>query len=179
MEFLVDPITVVGYHGTSKEFANKIIADGFQPSQESWDWLGNGVYFWQDAPLRAYAWAEARYPEPCVVATRITLARFVDLLDLAGMQTLKGIAKDYQGQAQASDLKNYKGANKLDCAVFNLTTSMLSLWNVQVAGYRAACVEGEPLTEGSPIHDKSHVQIVVLNQEAILEKWIVESREEG
>ena len=33
-------------------FADRIIAEGFHSSPNGHDWLGTGVYFWQDAHLR-------------------------------------------------------------------------------------------------------------------------------
>jgi len=50
---------------------------------------------------------------------------------------------------------------------------VLSCWAVEVKGYRAACVEGVPLTPGSPVFGLSHVQVVVAYKDAILEKWMV------
>lgn len=179
MEFVVEPITVIGYHGTSTQLARKIISEGFKASQNPWDWLGHGAYFWQDAPKRAFQWAKERHRDPCVVAARIELSGFIDLLDLEGMETLKSVAAGYQLHAGNTRPANLNKMNRLDCAIFNLTTSMLSLDDVLVSGYRAACVEGKPLTIGSPIHDESHVQIVVLDEDAITQRWIVETREKG
>jgi hypothetical protein len=34
--------------------ARKIVVSGFRISSNDWDWLGDGVYFFQDAPLRAW-----------------------------------------------------------------------------------------------------------------------------
>lgn len=46
-------------------------------------------------------------------------------------------------------------------------------------GRRAACVEGQALTPGSPTYDLSHVQLVEVNREANLEKWIVPTDQEA
>ena len=51
MDFILEPITVTGYHGTTRRFAEKILRDDFVASVNEWDWLGHGVYFWQDAPM--------------------------------------------------------------------------------------------------------------------------------
>lgn len=48
------PRTVVGYHGCSMEAAEQILAQQrFLPSQRAYDWLDEGVYFWEYAPYRA------------------------------------------------------------------------------------------------------------------------------
>jgi hypothetical protein len=45
-------IEVYGYHGTSQAQAASILTNGFQASDNDYDWLGTGVYFFQDAPIR-------------------------------------------------------------------------------------------------------------------------------
>lgn len=180
MKFQVEPIVVTGYHGTSKTAAQRILTEGFVPSVNEWDWLGHGIYFWQDAPVRAYRWAEERLAGTTevavVVAARIRLDGFFDLLDQRGMKTLRGLATKFQNHS--GRLSNARGANRLDCAVFNFTTRVLSLLGVKVDGYRAACVEGNRLTPGSPIYDLSHVQLVVISHKAILKSWMVPFDEE-
>jgi len=42
----VRPRRVYGYHGTSAAAAELILRDGFMASKRSYDWLGDGVYFW-------------------------------------------------------------------------------------------------------------------------------------
>jgi hypothetical protein len=51
-------LTVDGYHGTSRNAAEMIVSEGWKLSQNEYDWLGDGVYFWQDAPHRALEWAQ-------------------------------------------------------------------------------------------------------------------------
>jgi hypothetical protein len=51
-------IQVLGYHGTSRENAIRILNNGFRVSSNDYDWLGEGVYFFQDAPMRALQWAK-------------------------------------------------------------------------------------------------------------------------
>ena len=50
-------IWVYGYHGTSRSRAERIIAEGFQPSTNGYDWLGTGVDFWHDAHWRRDSYA--------------------------------------------------------------------------------------------------------------------------
>ena len=85
------------------------------------------------------------------------------------------MAGDFLGQLGQQDeaLQNKPPLNRLDCGLFNFATNMLGSTKIKVAGYRAACVEGERITPGSPIYDKSHVQIAVIDQTTILKKWMV------
>jgi hypothetical protein len=52
-----EPLQVYGYHGTSQTKALSILDRGFRASDNDYDWLGTGIYFFQDAPLRAKQWA--------------------------------------------------------------------------------------------------------------------------
>ncbi|HEU0302829.1 MAG TPA: hypothetical protein VFR37_25430 [Longimicrobium sp.] len=43
----------IGFRGTSVQPARRILSTGFEPSRNEYDWLGDGAYFFQDAPARA------------------------------------------------------------------------------------------------------------------------------
>ena len=63
-----------GYHGTTAQDAQAILQSGFRPSTNRYDWLGDGVYFWQDAPARAWEWARAHWgPRAAVVGCLIPI----------------------------------------------------------------------------------------------------------
>jgi hypothetical protein len=54
--------TVVAFHGTRRAIATKLVdGDSFDASTNDDDWLGHGIYFWEYAPQRAWAWARQRY----------------------------------------------------------------------------------------------------------------------
>ena len=175
-------LQALGYHGTTLEAAEKIVTDGFRPSSNPWEWLGHGIYFWQDAPNRARDWAKEwhaskGYNGPiAVVAAQIDLHNFVDLLDQVDMELVSEYAGKFESRMSelGSKLKNKYPVHRLDCAVFNFLTNVLSSKGRVIRGYRAACVEGKRITTGSPIYDRSHVQLAVIDQDAILQKWIVE-----
>jgi hypothetical protein len=42
--------TVVGYHGTRRSTALRVVQglEGYKRSENSDDWLGHGIYFWDD-----------------------------------------------------------------------------------------------------------------------------------
>ena len=123
----------IGYHGTRLEYAQKILNEDFRPSENSWEWLGHGVYFWQDAPERALAWAtewhgRAGYKGPiAVVAARIQLFDFVDLLDQAGMKLVKNFASEFVDKLLDDDrgLVNNYPIHRLDCELFNSMATVL------------------------------------------------------
>jgi hypothetical protein len=55
---MATPIEIYGFHGTNIDSAKSILEKGFEQSQKRYDWLGDGIYFWQDAPERAWEWAK-------------------------------------------------------------------------------------------------------------------------
>jgi hypothetical protein len=77
------PAFVLGFHGCDKDLAEKIFSgeERLKPSQNNYDWLGNGVYFWEQNPLRALEYAHhlkdnpqkgrARIEEPAVIGAVI------------------------------------------------------------------------------------------------------------
>jgi len=62
----------------------------FLPSNKPYDWLGSGVYFWEDDVARAYQWSlEHRRHAPCVVGAAIELGHCLDLTKQSGIQAVK------------------------------------------------------------------------------------------
>jgi hypothetical protein len=56
---------VVGYHGTDEQVVEDLLAQRtkLEPSPRGYDWLGDGIYFWEDDPDRAMWWAERTHEE--------------------------------------------------------------------------------------------------------------------
>src|SRR5215210_7366892 len=53
--------TVIGYHGTDAETAEKLVAgEPFVSSEDDDEWLGHGVYFWEYGPKLAWWWADRK-----------------------------------------------------------------------------------------------------------------------
>ena len=79
--------TVIAYHGCGKTTADGVLAgEPFEVSDNNYDWLGSGIYFWEFGYDRAMKWARLqvarnRYRKPAVVGALIQLANCFDLLD--------------------------------------------------------------------------------------------------
>jgi hypothetical protein len=57
---------VVGYHGCTRTFADalllgKIPIAQWNKSENAYDWLGEGIYFWEHSPGRALRWATEQF----------------------------------------------------------------------------------------------------------------------
>ncbi len=53
---------ILAYHGCDKAVADEVLIKGspLKSSQKSYDWSGNGIYFWEHGPERALEWAQGR-----------------------------------------------------------------------------------------------------------------------
>jgi len=50
---------VLGYHGCNRAVGEKVIAgkEHLKASDNDYDWLGSGIYFWENSARRALDWA--------------------------------------------------------------------------------------------------------------------------
>jgi hypothetical protein len=57
------PGLLFGFHGCRKSVYDKVIKKSLslEPSSNSYDWLGGGIYFWENSYTRALDWAISRY----------------------------------------------------------------------------------------------------------------------
>lgn len=169
-------VLVKGYHGTTAETVGRILAQGFRASRNDYDWLGDGVYFFQDAPLRAADWAKAHHaPErPAVVGAEISLDDCLDLLDIGWSSIL---AEAYDGflrlcrQTAQPIPRQTGGAHRLDRYVLNYAAAVLAESGIAVRSIRAAFSEGTPVFPNSALFDRSHVQIAVRDLGVIQRAW--------
>src|SRR5262245_22514610 len=84
--------TVIGYHGTTEEIADRlVVGEPFIPSISVDEWLGSGVYFWEYGPKQAWWWARKirRIRDPAVVGAMIRLGNCFDLLDSRNVEVLR------------------------------------------------------------------------------------------
>jgi hypothetical protein len=67
----------------------------WEASKNSYDWLGQGVYFWEHAPGRAWQWARENHSgDPAVVAAEISLGKCLDLGDTVFTDLLRQSHED-------------------------------------------------------------------------------------
>jgi hypothetical protein len=163
---VADELRAIGYHGTSHAAAQIVLRDGFRVSRNAYDWLGDGVYFFQDAPNRAREWAAQRYGSDGVVIRSII--RLEDCLDLLDIQWNVFLEAAYTSVVEASQRtgvglpRQTAGAHRLDRVVVNYAIDMLlEEYGMTVRAVRGVFGEGGPVFPGSAILDRAHVQIAV------------------
>ena len=78
---------VVGHHGCTRTLANDLLTarlpiSQWNKSENAYDWLGEGIYFWEHSPRRALRWATERFGRrAAVIGAVIQLGTCFDLLD--------------------------------------------------------------------------------------------------
>jgi hypothetical protein len=161
-----DALRVIGYHGTSRQAALVVLRDGFRISRNEYDWLGDGVYFFQDAPNRAREWAAQRFGDEGVVIRSVI--RLDDCLDLLDIKAHALLYEAYVAFVQISQQfgiplpKQTTGAHRLDRAVVNYAVDFLAQRRGNAArAVRGVFGEGNPVFPGSAILDRARVQIAV------------------
>lgn len=180
---------VLAYHGTTRTAAASIMAGNpIRQSTNGWDWLGPGIYFWQDAPEMAAAWAQKIHSgqEVSVLEVEISLDRCFDLLDVkqAALDLLKEAWEDVRRTCESSgtpvprqvpfEVNNGRcvrpagwGNNRADCEMFRSLIAATRFLPSPFRSIRSAFLEGEGIHASSFVFDMAHVQLCVLDQSAI------------
>lgn len=178
---------VVGFHGCDREVGHSIVRGEapFQRSTGKYDWLGEGIYFWDSDEQRALEWAQwkqsiGRIKDPYVIGAIFTLGNCFDLTIRENLDLLETTHTAYVAAQQASGLPipinedSPKGASQnkvmraLDCAVLNfLHSSMKATDQPPFDTVRGLFVEGKPVYPGAEIYRLTHAQIAILNEKCI------------
>jgi hypothetical protein len=180
---------VLGYHGCDKTIGEKVLAGEahLQPSENNYDWLGTGIYFWENSARRALEWAKfaqanprfvrANIAEPFVVGAIIDLGICLDLLEAESIAVVadgwKGLRESYEA-AEVPMLENKKIGGewilrRLDCAVINYVHLLREQEGESAFdSVRAPFIEGPPLYESAGFHERTHIQICVRNPAQII-----------
>jgi len=161
---------VLGYHGCDASVAEKLLAGApFKLSQNEYDWLGEGAYFWENDPLRGLQWAEAAnrrgrpVPNPAVVGAVIDLSYCLDLTTQASLDVIKTAHNGLERVSKAINrpmLRNIDELRRpLDCSVLNYLYESMPPPKFQTV--RGVFIEGDALYPGAFIKAKTHVQLAV------------------
>lgn len=184
---------ILGFHGCDETIAHDILLQKikFKPSENKYDWLGKGMYFWEHSPSRAKQFIENLHQnpqknkpkilKPTVLGAVIDLGHCLDLTDFYSLQLLKD-AYDYYIELQESSgweiLKNTNPKSEinnpdnlwrqLDCAVINLLHQIRTDNGLEpFDSVRGVFVEGNELYPTAGFRDKNHIQIAILNPNCI------------
>lgn len=192
--------TIIGYHGTTRESADSILRGNFRDPADYKPryglWLGRGSYIFQDAPHRAYSWAERwkTSSTPAVVTCEVDLSDCIDLLDEVfwprlvrvweedgeairqtaapilqkrGLSDQISIVEHLFKTAIAEPPHAWLGYNVVDSILFERFVDRLRTEGVTVRVARMAVAEGTPVHPRSWFWDGSSVMICVKDPSAV------------
>ncbi len=162
---------VLGYHGCEPAFAEALLRgetriEEWQPSQNPYDWLGHGIYFWEFAPHRARTWGG----KGGVVGAVIQLGTCLDLTDVWNTDLLREEYRVVRRELRHRGLAMPKNKGKrrdLDCLIIN---RLINSTDDQIRFQTVRCpfLEGRRAFPGSGIFTESHIQITVQDKKCIL-----------
>ncbi len=177
---------ILGYHGCRRSVGEKLLnGEAFEPSENDYDWLGSGIYFWESNPVRALEWATflkkqnkwQEDTEPFVVGAVIDLGYCLDLLTASGLSAVQSAHRNFELNMQQSGITmptNTGGEDlllrRLDCAVINYLHTVQTRIKPDASPFdtvRGVFIEGDRLYENSGFREKTHIQICVRNPRVI------------
>lgn len=178
----------MAYHGSNAKTAQSLLGGSeFLSSENSYDWLGSGVYFWENDPMRALQWARKRWEgieTPSVIGAVVDLGLCLDLTMQEGIEAVRSAHRELVAMHKISreplpeNAGSERGHRMLDCAVINhLHRARKRVApNSPFQTVRALFVEGAAVYDGAGFHDRTHIQLCVIDQLQIqgvfrLPKW--------
>ncbi|MCD4709118.1 MAG: hypothetical protein K8S62_15455 [Candidatus Sabulitectum sp.] len=180
---------ILGFHGCDESVLFDVLNGKaeLRPSENNYDWLGSGTYFWEGNYDRALAFArhlkkhpsrsEGKTPikTPAVLGAVISLGCCLDLLESDSLRkveeaylTLKELEKDSEWTLP----ENVGGSDlllrRLDCAVIqNLHQSLDEGSDLYYDSVRGMFSEGKLLYPNAGFHKKNHIQLCIRNPNCI------------
>lgn len=183
------PSFLLGFHGCDETTGEAVLAgcSTLRMSDNDYDWLGPGIYFWEGSPHRALEFAQAAIAnEPHTTRGEIhkafVLGAVIDTgccCDLQTSDALAELSRAFEsvskvaaeaGRAMPDNLYGSdRKARHLDCAVIRaMHQSRAEIGLPKYDAVRGAFWEGGELYPGAGFSSKQHVQIAVLDPKAIL-----------
>ena len=181
---------VIGYHGCDRETAEKILAgkDQLNHSQNKYDWLGSGRYFWEDDYDRAMRFARRMAGRPAkpinnpfVLGAIIDPGHCLNLLEYGNLQLLppafealhvwlEELGKAIpQNRARSFDGEEDLVLRDLDCAVIEMVhTLRMKSGEPAYDTVRSVFWEGPEVYASAGFRVYNHIQICVRNPACIL-----------
>lgn len=186
--FFYSDTTVYGFHGCKISTKNKILngTTTFNASTNAYDWLGFGVYFWENDLQRAFDWAAKLHGrEAAVIGAKINLGNCFDIsnsyakdiLRLSFNELLQEWRTMYlpiptnkthpRGKGNPEDLI----LRYLDKIVIENAMELLSKQQPDIIydSVRAPFQEGFPVYPGSAFREHDHIHLCVRNPDLLTE----------
>lgn len=182
------PTFILGFHGCDQSVVEKVVCgnDNLQVSTNDYDWLGHGIYFWENDPDRALEYARAfkafpkrrqgKITNPAVLGAVIDLGHCLNLMEVEALESvrlaydaLKNLSRDFSVDMPVNT-PGHEGGNdlllrRLDCAVIELLHEENTERSFDTV--RGLFFEGKDLYPNAGFKEKNHIQICVRNPNCI------------
>lgn len=180
---------VLAFHGCDQSIVEDVLIGNavLKNSKNAYDWLGNGIYFWDNSPARASEFATSlskrlnaknKIVTPAVIGAVINLGFCLDLLDYKNLILVRDAYNLLAATCKAlgvaipvnSKPKNSKDLliRDLDCAVFETLHQFRKQHKMlPFDSVRGVFWEGDELYPNSGFREKDHIQICIRNPNCI------------
>lgn len=177
------PSFVLGFHGTEESVVDEVVTGKtihLKKSDGKYEWLGHGIYFWENDPQRGLEWAQSGNPkgdivEPAVAGAIVDLGLCLDLTTRMGLDEVAqayATLRDSYTKAGKTLPQNTGGKDQvkreLDCQV--IEALHLYRKDKKLPRYdsvRALFPEDGPLYEGAGFRTRNHIQLAIINTDCI------------
>jgi len=194
----IKPNLIIGFHGCEASVRDALLnnPNEIKISRKPFDWLGHGMYFWENNYERALQWAQDKQSrgaikEPAVIGAVLYLGVCCDFLDRKYIQLLAkyfdNMKERYSKSGKvlpinkdlAKDMHKDRVLRHLDCAAIQFMHDRILVavqHDIQTKGHtddklfdttRGVFTEGGPAFQGAGLFAKSHIQICVRNPNCI------------
>jgi hypothetical protein len=177
------PFQVIGFHSCDRDVGLRMLngKDHLRPSDNPWDWLGPGIYFWEDNPYRALEYASdcamkkqkfsGDIKNPLVLGAIIELGNCLNLIEPNSINIIKKIYTVLKSTFEVSgeQMPSNKGDNRSrDCAVIKHLHQINKRDGLPAYdSIRSPFNEGGAIYEQARFTDGQHIQICVINPNQI------------
>lgn len=186
---------VLAYHGCDATVRDDLVAGRLpclKPSQNPYDWLGSGIYFFEGDHRRAQLFAEAahRRPDrqytrqpiatPATVGALLCVNRWLDMTTQEGHDHFRsGLAKLQNAMRLASlEMPRNRPAHDQDSEVLlrHLDRSVFEMLHEfrrtdpasSIQAVRGAFYQGAPLAPSSEFREHTHIQIALTDPSCVV-----------
>lgn len=178
---------MLGFHGTEHKVVDQVVSRAtshLKTSDGRYEWLGHGIYFWENDPQRGLEWAQhgntkKKVSAPEVVGAIIDLGLCLDLTTRMGLDEVAEAHTILQATHEkvGLDLPQNTGGKdqfkrELDCQVIQALHEYRRQKNLpDYDSVRAPFPEDDRLYDGAGFRLRNHIQICVIKPEACIKGY--------
>jgi hypothetical protein len=188
MIYSADPGLIIGFHGCEESLCQAVITgkESLRISNNAWDWLGDGIYFWQNNYDRAWHYAnnppgKLKIDKPAELGAVFSLGNCLDLIDKKFLDIVRGAYDEYIDSFPNQNKKllvnssptgypasQDKIIRRLDCKVIKLVHEIAyRTGKPPFDSVRALFPEGSQLYPGAGFWEQTHIQVAIRNPNMI------------